>query len=387
MNKLSKEAFEIFRLLLLLFTYFMFTMWNSRMTGGDAGGSSLVSYFSTILAVFCVYAWVAGHRKSPAGIHLVCLAWVVVWPVLYWLQGDKVLSHCVMPILWPLLYEATYTFCCQFESRCTSLRHTYILIAIYGGFLFALTRVDITMQTNTIYFCFLTLPWLLYNRKGRQRVLLLVLFSLLALLSMKRSVMLSMVLCWSLFAVEYIVTPRRRSLFIVFAIVFLIGANSIFDVMDQRLGGQLSERVNREETDTGRNRLAIWEMTLNMIKESTPTELVIGHGHMGVGRDSFLEISAHNDFLEVIYDYGLIILALYLCLWGHVLRRWYQLLKSRSPLYLPYSVSLSIFVVMSMVSHLILYASYFNFLVMFWGAAEALRIQEKTTDNNRVKHS
>jgi hypothetical protein len=387
MNKLSKEAFDIFRLLLLLFTYFMFSMWNSRMTGGEMSGSSWVSYFSAILAFFCVYALMAGHSKSPAGIHLVCLAWAVIWPVFCGLQGDKALSHYVMPILWPLLYEATYTFCCQFESRCVSLRRTFILIAIYGGFLFALTRVDITMQTNTIYFCFLTLPWLLYNRKARLRVLLMVLFSLLALLSMKRSVMLSMVLCWSLFAVEYIVTPRRRSLFIVFSIAFLVGLNSVFDVMDQRLGGQLSERVNREETDEGKNRLAIWEITISMIKESSPTELVIGHGHMGVRRNSFLEISAHNDFLEVIYDYGLVVFALYLCLWGHVLRRWYQLLKSRSPLYLPYSVSLSIFVVMSMVSHLILYASYFNFLVMFWGAAEALHIQEKTIINNHVKHS
>ena len=384
MNKLSKEAFDIFRLVLLLFTYFMFSMWNSRMTGGEMSGSSLVSYSSAFLAAFCVYAWMAGHSKSTAGIHLVCLAWVVIWPVLYWLQGEKALAHCVMPILWPLLFEATYAFCYQSENRCGSLRRTFIIIAIYGGFLFALTRIDITGQTNTIYFSFLTLPWLLYNRKGRQRLLLLVLFSLLALLSMKRSVMLSMVLCWSFYAVEFIVTPRRRSLFIAFAIALLVGVNSVFDVMDQRLGGQLSERVNREETDEGKNRLAIWEVTISMIKESTPADLVIGHGHFGVRRDSFLEISAHNDFLEVIYDYGLIIFALYLCLWGHVLRRWYQLLKSRSPLYLPYSVSLSIFIVMSMVSHLILYTSYFNFLVMFWGAAEALRLQEKVTINNRI---
>ena len=109
-----------------------------------------------------------------------------------------------------------------------------------------------------------------------------------------------------------------------------------------------------------------------MIQSSSPTRLVIGHGHFGVRQDSWLEISAHNDFLEVIYDYGLVIFIFYLCLWGYVIRRAYYLYKTKSEMFLPYAASFSIFLVMSMVSHLILYTTYFNYLVMFWGMTEAM---------------
>lgn len=48
-------------------------------------------------------------------------------------------------------------------------------------------------------------------------------------------------------------------------------------------------------------------------------------------------------------------------------------------MFLPYSVSFAIFLSLSMVSHLILYTSYFNFLVMFWAAVEAVLPRKKLT--------
>ena len=94
---------------------------------------------------------------------------------------------------------------------------------------------------------------------------------------------------------------------------------------------------------------------------------------MGVRRDSPLELSAHNDFLEVLYDYGLIIFILYLALWYYVIKRLVYHIRINSIYSLPYFCSFAIFLLLSMVSHLILYASYFNYLVMFWGCMEGLK--------------
>lgn len=377
MNKPSVIEFNIFRLLFIVFSFVFFNYWNSRMTDTSSDIGNYFSYTGVILSSYCLLISFIYRPNKWRGIHLVCLAWVCVWPVLYWMQGGGMAFYYVMPIIWPLLYETTFVMIRHTSKRVLLLKYSFILIAIYGFYLFAATRNEEFEQTNTIYFCFLTLPWLLYNSKRRMCLIILALFTLLAMVSLKRSVMLSMVLCWGGYLFEMVKSTRRRIYLLVFIGALFFGVDYAFNVIDEQYEGQLSERVNREETDEGRNRLAIWEVTRDMIKESSTEDLIIGHGQYGVRQESPLEISAHNDFLEVIYDYGLIIFVLYLFLWVHVVRRCYQLFKARSTLYLPYVVSLSIFIVMSMVSHLILYATYFNFLVMFWASTEAMLTNNK----------
>ena len=250
-------------------------------------------------------------------------------------------------------------------------RRAFVVAAI-GAFYFLTTRLGADHQTNTIYFCFLTLPWLVYHAKSRNEILLLLIFTFLALLSFKRSVMLASVLMWLFFILQRLESRRNMIYTTILLSALFIGISVMYARLDSQFGGVLSERVNREETDEGHDRMAIWNLTIIMIQNSPAERLVAGHGHFGVRKNSLLEISAHNDFLEVIYDYGLVIFFLYLCLWWHVLRRCYQLYKRQSSLFLPYGVTLSIFIVMSMVSHLVLYANYFNYLVMFWGMTEAM---------------
>ena len=119
-------------------------------------------------------------------------------------------------------------------------------------------------------------------------------------------------------------------------------------------------------------RETIYEYTWQMIMNSDVEEWVLGHGHNAVFEDSPLTISAHNEFLEVIYDYGIIVLVLYLFFWLYVVRRWLFHMRCQTIYYIPYTLSICIFAVMAMVSQLILYASYFLYLVMFWAAVEAV---------------
>ena len=276
-------------------------------------------------------------------------------------------------ILWPLLFETSYLFCLSYSKSIRSLRKIFILIAIYGTYLFLQTRLNISEQTNTVFFVLLTLPWFIFSSNKKRQILFLAFFTFLTLLSMKRSAIIIIALSWLFFFIIQI-NDRKRW----FITLFIVGILSFFlyygfERIDQQLGGQLTERITREETDEGGNRLAIWKLTSLMITNSSPIKMVIGHGHHAVKRDSFLQLSAHNDFLEVIYDYGLIIFVLYICLWIFVIKRCLLLFKIRSPLFLPYAISLGIFIVMSMVSHLILYTNYFNFIVIFWGSVEALK--------------
>ena len=158
--------------------------------------------------------------------------------------------------------------------------------------------------------------------------------------------------------------------------LLLVGIFS-FNQIDAMLGGQLSERMNKEETDVGRGRLAIYDVTWLMQQHSSVDEWILGHGHNGVWHNSPLEISAHNDLMEVLYDYGLIVFILYLCLWGYVMNKCLYLYRINSYFLVPYISSICIFIVLSLVSHLVLYTSYFNLLVIFWAGVEAFVEKEK----------
>ena len=330
-------------------------------------------YSTYLLSAYSIYIWLSIGTSNLKGFHLLCLLWCFIMPFVILLNHGKFVEM-FQTILWALLFEASYLLIKKNRDNLNKFRTFFFLVAIYGGFFFFQSRIDMFMhdltQSNTIYFVFLTLPWLLLVKRKTTRLFFLILFTALAVWSLKRSVMLSVLFIWASYVLSLLRDKRRVFLKFSVVVVLIVGGIYGFSYGDELLKGELTERVNREETDEGRNRLAIWTVTWSMIENSSKDALVLGHGHFGVRRDSLLEISAHNDFLEVIYDYGLVIFVLYIGLWVYVVKRCIKLYRDNSELFLPYAVSLSIFLVMSMVSHLILYTSYFNYLVLFWGSLE-----------------
>ncbi|MGJ1014242.1 O-antigen ligase family protein [Bacteroides salyersiae] len=298
--------------------------------------------------------------------------------VIYYNKGQ--ISHYILTLLWPVFYEATYLLVLFNKRRIITFRKLFVIIWGVGLFYFILSRLsDLTNQSNTIYYAFLELPLLLCVRKKKNQVLILILFSVLALLSMKRSCIFAVLGIWTLYSCVLIMKSngkRKVTGIMIVLFLLLVGVFS-FNQIDVMLGGQISERMNKEETDEGRGRLAIYEVTWLMQQHSSMNEWLLGHGHNGVWHNSPLEISAHNDFMEVLYDYGLIVFILYLCLWGYVMNKCLYLYRINSYFLVPYISSICIFIVLSLVSHLVLYTSYFNLLVIFWAGVEAFVEKEK----------
>lgn len=368
--KVSNVFFHWFAIVFFIFAILFISFQNYGMTGEEGGSRFWLMRVTLLLDVVCLIMCLLRLNRSYSGVHLVCMLWLLIMPVIMFVNNAP-MADTVRTILWPLLFEATYLSCRGAVYRGDFLKRMFFVLAIIGAVYFFMTRFGVAHQTNTIYFCFLTMPWMMYKADRRTMGIIVLTFTVLALMSLKRSTMLTMVLLWGFYFLNGMRTRRNKIYTLIASLALVVGVYLAYDKIDEYTGGVLTERVNKEETDEGKGREAIWQITTLMIQQSSPGKLITGHGHFGVRRDSFLEISAHNDFLEVIYDYGLIIFFLYLCLWGYVVRRAYKLYRIRSSIFLPYAASLSIFLVMSMVSHLILYTTYFNYLVMFWGFTEA----------------
>lgn len=93
---------------------------------------------------------------------------------------------------------------------------------------------------------------------------------------------------------------------------------------------------------------------------------MVGNGYNAVLRDSRLQLSAHNDLLEVTYDYGLIGTMLYIAAFLSITFYTVKMILSRSR-YAPSMVmSYTIFFIQSMVSHIIIYY-WASLFMLTWG--------------------
>jgi hypothetical protein len=369
--------------MIALFAFFMASVsyWGNIQLQGDrlnaeSIGLNLASLMALLSGLLIIFV---RNKYSKNRIHVICYLWIVIMPlVIYYNKGQ--ISHYILTLLWPVFYEATYLLVLFNKRRIITFRKLFVIIWGVGLFYFILSRLsDLTNQSNTIYYAFLELPLFLCVRKKKNQVLILILFSVLALLSMKRSCIFAVLGIWTLYSCVLIMKSdgkRKVTGIMIVLFLLLVGVFS-FNQIDVMLGGQISERMNKEETDEGRGRLAIYEVTWLMQQHSSMNEWLLGHGHNGVWHNSPLEISAHNDFMEVLYDYGLIVFILYLCLWGYVMNKCLYLYRINSYFLVPYISSICIFIVLSLVSHLVLYTSYFNLLVIFWAGVEAFVEKEK----------
>lgn len=382
MKAVRPNSMNLFLILLLIFLLASINYWNGNMTGEepDSMSAKLLSYSALFLTVYSIILYLPIIAKGNHWIHKICFIWCCLMPFIMVFTHNNHPSEYALTIIWPLLFEVSYRICISNSNRLSTFRKLFIVIFSWGVILLIQSRIIMSQldhdQTNTIYFSLLALPWLLLPDNRKFRILVLASFSLLVLFSMKRSAMLIMALVWGSYFYFFLKQKRNKVLGIFLVITLLIVGYVVVNRVNEQMGGRIEERMT-EETGEDTGRLAIWTVVITMIQQSSISEYLLGHGHFAVKRDMPFELSAHNDILEVIYDYGLLILVLYLLLWFFLIMRCYTLYRTSSPIFIPYLVSVIIFVVMSMVSHLILYTSYFNYLVVFWGCVEGLLQKER----------
>ena len=156
---------------------------------------------------------------------------------------------------------------------------------------------------------------------------------------------------------------RQRIKTLLFSL-FFVGCGVItFTILDES-GGFLS-RFETVTNDEGSGRLDVYKSYIKEFAIMDSNQLIVGHGfNSGV---SLMGISAHNDWLETLYDFGIFGLVIYAVFNVLLLKRVFMLIKLNSPFAGPYAASYAIFVTMSMISHLIIYPNYFTVMVAFWG--------------------
>lgn len=279
-------------------------------------------------------------------------------------------------ILWVVVFFMSYKLGYSKFDIIDNLKKIAWLVPIFFiAFLkvknyFSITTTDDAAMISTAYYSLFMLPFVVMIEKKWQQWFLMFLVFLTILLSVKRTGLLVFILCFcAYYYYNYVSNASiyKKIGYLIFSIFLFFSLFFLFNILVESLNIGIVDRMMNMKEDGGSGRDIVWVHTISMIGNSDILDLLFGHGFNMVVHDSRLELSAHCDYLEIIYDYGIvgsfIYLLFYLKLFGY-----YRFIKRYHPEWrIPFILSFILVFSFSLTSHLIIYPTYFLFLCILWG--------------------
>lgn len=243
-----------------------------------------------------------------------------------------------------------------------------------------LSTMESFNTTNSSYYLLYFLPMLFLNIKDKHINFVFLITLVVLLLSSKRAGLLSLglgFLSYS-YASGKVNNKNRIIQTILLIIVFYFVLNWMNTMMDNRI----FERFESINDDRGSGRFDMWILLWSFVQESDFFNLLFGHGFGSVAIDAGTGFSAHNDYLEVLYDFGwvgLILFVVFLISWFVSAGR---LIKSSSKLAPVVMMAMFIFVTNCFFSHIVIYTLCFNLFTLFFGAVLGIEKRDDALINN-----
>ena len=363
--------FKSFLIVFVLFCYKNATYWLNLIIYETETNNLLLNVLLLLLEMICLTTIIVNRQLIRIkGVHLIALLWFLLLFLVFIYNGFSLVLFLRCSV-WPLLFETTYLFSIRLNNSEKKLYKWYWVVAFIGIYIFFSSMFFISFggASNMIYFVLLTGPFLLLSKNKNIIYLILLCITVLAILSSKRSMILAVAMFWVIMGFIHAVKKGRIISTVIVGVLLSVFAIYSFQYIENRTGGSMSSRMDDEDITNGRE--VIYLETWMLFTESSTGHKILGNGHNAVLKNTYREISAHNEWLEILFDYGIIALFLYLCLWIYMVRKWLYLYKVESKYLMSYTLCLCIWAVMSMTSQIILYISYVLYLFMFLAFIEA----------------
>jgi len=332
-----------------------------------------------IVSLIIIFLYLSQIKlKELKGNVLIALFWFLCAPiVLFMAHTQNLISDILFVALWPVVFLVSYLLGRLNPGNFYILQKFFLIIWFVMLLYFIRIQLSEKPLSNMIFFPLMTTPWIMSIKKSMLKNIFLFILFVAVLYSFKRSAIIAFVLILIPYFFSYFARGNHLFKGIIFVLLLLIVAGGIFYQVNKMSGDAIIGRFDSMEDDQGSGRIFIYLNVLDLQMSSTKRQWLWGHGHFAVKKDSTWNLSAHNDFLEILYDYGIIVFSLYILFWLSIIRQLIRLGKNRSVFFLPYCSSMALFLIMSMVSHLVLYASNFIFMVCFWGAIQGIETRER----------
>lgn len=222
---------------------------------------------------------------------------------------------------------------------------------------------------NTIYYPLLLLPFIYYSKKRLLRIITLIVSVIIVFFSAKRTaffVLLAIIFVPVFISCNNGKRDNKKFLRAFLLLIVSILAYFLIDHISLLVEFRLFRRLSNLSEDGGSGRFIIYTQVWEAFKNTDLLHKLFGHGFNTVALSSGVSTSAHNDFLEIIYDYGIFALVLYVLFIISLFKHGILLYRDKSPHFSVYVTALVVFIIMSTSSHLIIYPTYIVFSMLIF---------------------
>lgn len=290
-------------------------------------------------------------------------------------------------VIWPLCFLVGSIY---FDKSALNTRNIIIInasIVVYGLMAIEsivshlLGRGNIGGVIFPVYALIAMCSFLLIQKNSIFKSMLITYIAILIISTTKRTGILC--ICIGLFMYYFLQTIwNEKSLVTYFkTILKIILAVLVIFMLIKYLEIDVLDRFYALSQDGGSGRNEIWQGVYQGFQNSDIYKKTFGYGFNAVGKilkPQGREILAHNDYLEYLYDFGLIGLCLILSFLLANLNRLYKFIKSRNNLAPAFAYVMCCFLLLSMFSYLMCQSILINMFVLFLGMSN--NIQWKDTE-------
>lgn len=227
-------------------------------------------------------------------------------------------------------------------------------------------------QQSDIYFSLGLFPFaVLFLKKKSIRIVTFVLQFSAVFMVDKRTALISYAVALVLFLlINTRVKGKNKFWNTLGAIVLLIVVFTLFYVVtkyfDDKYNFRIYYRLFRLAEDGGSGRADIYQRIWDGYKQSSIMEKVFGHGMNTAGKIGGAS-QAHNDFLEILYDYGIINVLFVALFYVSLIINGVRLVIRKSPYAASFALSLVIGLFLAFFSYFLIYFTYVTCIMAFWG--------------------
>ena len=322
-------------------------------------------------------------RKNKTGRAI--LVWLSYALLITLFQHKELITDLRTVFWWPSLYLLFYAIFLKDNERYKSLIFNVFIPLLFIGCssIFIVLRIAMfsalgfNTASNDVYYIILLIPFIAFIQKKWLRYICIILGIVMALYSFKRGAQICVVLSLLFYVLVNMRRskdrPFRKTVILIAIIGSVIG---LFSYVNTKTDGYIVTRFDEIEESGGSGREDIYSQVTKKIREQSLSTQLIGSGLNGVKRQYNITnikdgraYSAHNDFLEMLADFGYIGFFLYLIIIIHYAKDVFWFRRSNEVAYYQSGLmGLSILLVMSMVSHLFLYPTFVAYSAMLFGA-------------------
>jgi len=342
-----------------------------------------INYSWPVVIFFCITSFITLFTAGVAKIvknnkvmksFVILNLWIIVVSFVHFIYEplSSFISYILLLIQIPLSI-CMYKYAVK-ESNTRYIRLTLLVFLLIMTYVFItnLTLVQ-SFQTwnsanNASYFVGYLVPLCFMVEKRYWKHICFAIALYVMLSSFKRAGLIGLISCGVIYYyIELIFVNKDRTsklkyyfIFFVFAILIIIGVQYFLSE-----NPFLSERFRMSESGDS-NRTETWSITWKLFCESDIFSQLFGHGYDQVIKHSSLGFSSHNDYLEILYNYGLFGLISFLYLIVSLVKCCVHMIREKSEVASSFCSSVAYFLILIMMSHIVAYPYYFLYFSVSW---------------------